>query len=261
MSSSQSNCPALAGGCDLFDIAQLRREYNDQDFANLFGCEWVDDTASYFTFAELQAGMVDPDEEWPDVDRYAGQPYAGPVWIGYDPALGQDSAAVAVIAPPHGACKAYRLLERLSFRGVDFAAQAEEIMALTRKYQVEHIGLDATTIGAGVFEIVRGFFPLAVGRAYSVEIKTQLVLKAKQIIAKGQFQYDAAAVEVAVAFLQIRKGATASGRQPTFSAGRSKEAGHADIAWAIMHAFDCLDFTDFASPDATSKGRATMEFF
>lgn len=250
---------ALGGGCSLFDIDQLRKEYNDQDFANLFSCEWVDDTASFFTFAELQAGMVDPDTDWPDIDRYAAAPYGGPVWIGYDPALSQDSAAVVVVAPPHGDCKKYRLLEKLSFRGVDFAAQAAAILTLTQRYRVEHIGMDCSTIGAGVLEIVRGFFPQVVGRAYSVEIKTGLVLKAKQILGKGLFEYDAAATDVVTAFLQIRKGATASGRQATFSAGRSKEAGHADVAWAIMHAFDRLTFNDFADGATSQKRVSFME--
>jgi hypothetical protein len=35
---------AIAGGCNLFDIAQLRLEYSDADFENLLMCGFIDDT-------------------------------------------------------------------------------------------------------------------------------------------------------------------------------------------------------------------------
>lgn len=36
---------AIAGGCDLFDLDQLRLEYSDEEFANLLMCEFVDDSS------------------------------------------------------------------------------------------------------------------------------------------------------------------------------------------------------------------------
>jgi hypothetical protein len=43
---------------------------------------------------------------------------------------------------------------------------------------------------------------------------------------------------LAHAFLTIRKTLTASGRSITFEARRTEETGHADLAWACMHALD-----------------------
>lgn len=60
---------ALAGGCTLFDLDQLRRENSDEDFKNLFMCEFVDDKASVFPFEELQRCMVDVMETWGDFAR------------------------------------------------------------------------------------------------------------------------------------------------------------------------------------------------
>jgi hypothetical protein len=37
------------GGCDLFDIDELRDEYAPDEFANLFLCEFVDDSLSAST--------------------------------------------------------------------------------------------------------------------------------------------------------------------------------------------------------------------
>ncbi|GAB7403896.1 hypothetical protein OUHCRE4_30670 [Enterobacter hormaechei subsp. steigerwaltii] len=37
---------ALAGGCTLFNLDQLKQENSADDFRNLFMCEFVDDKAS-----------------------------------------------------------------------------------------------------------------------------------------------------------------------------------------------------------------------
>jgi uncharacterized protein YjcR len=239
---------AASGGCDLFDIEALRREYNDQDFANLFMAIWVDDNASYFGFDELRRCMVDSWEEWNDFEPLAARPFGDrPVWIGYDPAKSGDNASIVVVAPPLPGSNSglFRVLEKLFVTGADWQAQADAIRALCGRYNVEHIGIDSTTIGQGVFELVRRFFPAAREITYSVDVKTRLVLKAKQLVSKGRLQFDAGSSDIALAFMAIKQTTTPSGRQATFAAGRSKETGHADVAWAIMHALDRLEFTDF----------------
>ena len=40
------------------------------------------------------------------------------------------------------------------------------------------------------------------------------------------------------AFMAIKQTMTASGRQATFTASRNDETGHADLAWACLHAID-----------------------
>lgn len=173
---------ALTGGCNLFDLDQLSLEYSPAEYQNLLMCEFVDDTASVFPFAELQGCLVDTLEEWEDFNPYAVRPFGyRPVWIGYDPseANGGDSAGCAVIAPPMVAGGKFRVLERHQWQGMNFADQAQKIKDLTEKYCVEYIGIDATTVGQGVFQLVREFFPAAREIKYTPEIKTAMVLKAK----------------------------------------------------------------------------------
>ena len=55
---------------------------------------------------------------------------------------------------------------------------------------------------------------------------------------KARLEFDAGWTDVAQSFMTIRKTLTASGRQVTYDAGRTAETGHADIAWAVMHALD-----------------------
>ncbi|HDT5144883.1 TPA: terminase ATPase subunit family protein [Klebsiella michiganensis] len=228
---------ALAGGCTLFNLEQLRRENSVDDFRNLFMCEFVDDKASVFPFEDLQRCMVDSLEEWEDFAPFADSPFGSrPVWVGYDPSHSGDSAGCVVLAPPVVAGGKFRILERHQWKGMDFATQAESIRQLTEKYNVEYIGIDATGLGVGVFQLVRSFYPAARDIRYTPEMKTAMVLKAKDVIRRGCLEYDVSATDITTSFMAIRKTMTSSGRSATYEASRSEEASHADVAWATMHA-------------------------
>ncbi|MCX2865997.1 terminase ATPase subunit family protein [Kluyvera cryocrescens] len=227
---------ALAKGCTLFNIDTLKRENSVEEFRNLFMCEFVDDKASVFPFEELQRCMVDSLEKWEDYQPFADRPFGHrPVWIGYDPSLRGDSAGCVVIAPPVVAGGRFRILERHQWKGMDFAQQAESIRELTQKYTVEYIGIDATGLGQGVFQLVRSFYPAAREIRYTPEMKTAMVLKAKDTIRRGCLEYDVSATDLTQSFMSIRKTMTSSGRSSTYEASRTEEASHADLAWATMH--------------------------
>ena len=227
---------ALAKGCTLFNIDTLKRENSVDEFRNLFMCEFVDDKASVFPFEELQRCMVDSLEKWEDYQPFADRPFGHrPVWIGYDPSLRGDSAGCVVIAPPVVAGGKFRILERHQWKGMDFAQQAESIRELTQKYTVEYIGIDATGLGQGVFQLVRSFYPAAREIRYTPEMKTAMVLKAKDTIRRGCLEYDVSATDITQSFMSIRKTMTSSGRSSTYEASRTEEASHADLAWATMH--------------------------
>ena len=228
---------ALAGGCTLFNLEQLKQENSVDDFRNLFMCEFVDDKASVFPFEDLQRCMVDSLEEWEDYAPFADNPFGSrPVWVGYDPSHSGDSAGCVVLAPPVVAGGKFRILERHQWKGMDFATQAESIRQLTEKYNVEYIGIDATGLGIGVFQLVRSFYPAARDIRYTPEMKTAMVLKAKDVIRRGCLEYDVSATDITTSFMAIRKTMTSSGRSATYEASRTEEASHADIAWATMHA-------------------------
>ncbi|MFD2407423.1 terminase ATPase subunit family protein [Azorhizophilus paspali] len=229
---------ASGRGCDLFELDELRFEYNAEQFANLLMCEFVDDGASIFPLAMLQPCMVDSWEAWiEDYKPLAPRPFGDrQVWIGYDPAETGDSAGLVVVAPPLVPGGKFRVLERHQFRGMDFAAQAEFIRQVTRRYWVTYIGIDTTGMGTGVAQLVRGFFPALTTFSYSPEVKTRLVLKTYDVIKNGRLEFDAGWTDLASSMMAIRKTMTASGRQFTYTAGRNEETGHADLAWALMHA-------------------------
>ena len=226
---------AIAGGCELFDLEQLQLEYDDDKFQQLFMCKFIDSTQSAFSLGDLERCYSDL-SLWTDYDPDSPRPYGNsPVWIGYDPSRTRDDATCVVIAPPLEPGAKFRILEKHSWRGTSFTHQAAQVKKLVERFNVQHIGIDTTGIGYGVFDLVRDFYPRATAIHYSLEAKNALVLKAQDTITGRRLEWDAGWNDIAQAFLTIKRGTTSSG-QITYSASRTEATGHADVAWAIMHA-------------------------
>lgn len=230
---------AAAAGCNLFNLDELRMEYSPEEYQNLLMCQFIDDSASIFKFSDLQRCGVDSWEVWKDVKFMMPRPFGHmPVWVGYDPSLSGDSAACVVVAPPAVPGGKFRVLERHQWRGLDFEAQAAAIKRITEQYNVAYMAIDVGGLGAGVFQLVKQFYPSVVALQYSVEVKGRLVLKGLSVIGNGRLEWDAGWTDLPASFLAVRKTVTASGRQVTYTAGYSQETGHADLAWATLHALD-----------------------
>lgn len=231
---------ALRGGCDLFDLEQLKKEYSPDEYNNLLMCHFMDDIESLFNFNMMQNCMVDSWEVWDDIQPLALRPYGyDPVWVGYDPSKGGengDSAGCVVIAPPKVPGGKFRILERHQWRGMDFRAQADAIKKITERFYVEYMGIDTTGLGHGVYQNVIQFFPTAREFIYNPNVKNALVIKAYDVISHGRLEFDAQCVDIIQSFTSIRRTTTGSGNRPTYEASRSEESGHADLAWATMHA-------------------------
>lgn len=232
---------AEAGGCNLFDVEELRDEYAPDEFANLLMCQFVDDSLSAFKFNELSKCLCDSWVEWKGFDPLGPRPVGKTeVWAGYDPQESEngDNAALTIALPPTAPGGEFRIVERHQLRGLDFEQQSEFIKAVFSRYNVTYFGLDAQGVGAGVFQLVQKWFPRVVKIEYSIEVKARLVMKAQNVIARGRLKFDAGWIDVVMAFLAIKKTITRGGGQMTFKAGRSKDGGHADLAWSIMHILD-----------------------
>ncbi|MES1985057.1 MAG: terminase family protein [Pseudomonadota bacterium] len=242
---------AEAKGCDLFDIEELRFQYSVDEFENLFRCQFIDDSASSFPMSLIRPCMVDSWEVWKDFQPFALRPYAnGEAWIGYDPAESEDgdNASCVVVAPPTGPKGKFRVLEKHQWKGLDFEAQAAQIKKLCQKYRVTEIAIDGTGMGAAVHQLVRKFFPKARRIDYSPLVKTQMVLKAKNVFAKRRIEFDAGSVDLAAALMSIHPQLTKGQKMLTYVARRSAETGHGDLAWALLHAIYCepMDASDGA---------------
>ena len=246
---------AVAGGCDLFDLNQLRLEYSPDEFANLLMCEFVDDSLSVFPLAEMMACQVDSWEVWTDLKPFATRPLGNrPVWLGYDPSGGGDSQACVIVAPPAAPGGKFRIVERLRWHSGDFTEQAEAIRWLTQRYNITYMGIDTTGLGQRVYQLVKQFCPAARAFNYSPEVKAGLVLKAQDVIRNRRLEYDAGWSDITQSFMAIKKTLTGSQRRLTYVSGRSEETGHADVAWATMHAL-----ANEPLEGATARNRSILE--
>ncbi|WP_310018064.1 terminase large subunit domain-containing protein [Croceicoccus sp. BE223] len=249
---------AIAGGFDLVDPAQLQLQYAVDEYENLFGCVFLDDSQSMFPLAAMRRCMVDSWDEWQDLQPYSLRPFGdGEVWLGYDPNASEngtgDDAALVAVAPPSKIGGTFRILEKRRLKGLDFAGQADAIKEFCSRYRVTKIGIDTTGAGKAVHQLVSKFFPTAEAINYSIDTKTALVLKAKNVITSGRLKFDAGWLDVATAFMAIRPEITKGGSRVTYVASRAGGAGHADLAWAIMHAlqFEPLDISEPAGGGST----------
>ncbi|TYC97423.1 terminase large subunit domain-containing protein [Novosphingobium sp. BW1] len=251
---------AIEGGFNLVNVDELQLEYAADEFDNLFRCLFLDDSLSMFPFAMMRRCMVDSWDAWHgDYQPYALRPYAGEVWLGYDPnasesGTGDDAALVAVAAPTKPGGK-FRILEKQRLKGLQFDAQAEAIRRMCGKYNVTRIGIDTTGAGKAVEQLVRKWFPTVTAYHYNVQIKSSMVLKAKNVISAGRLEFDAAWQDMMSAFMAIKPEVTKHG--VSYVASRSGGVGHADLAFATMHAlfFEPLDITE------APGGTTTVEIY
>ena len=178
-------------GFDLFDINQLKLKYSPGEFSNLFLCNFIDDLSSVFPLSSLQPCMIDSWEIWDDYKPFALRPLGyRPVWIGYDPSHTGDNAGCVVVSPPMVEGGKFRIIEKHQWVGMDFAAQAEAIRKMTERYNVTYIGIDATGLGEGVYQLVKQFYPAAIAFKYSIEVKQRLILKMQDVIRRRRLEFD-----------------------------------------------------------------------
>lgn len=230
---------AEAQGCDLFDIEEIKAENAPSEYANLYNCQFVDDSLSAFKFNELQRATVDTLVAWTDVNLLGARPVGmREVWAGYDPQESEDgdNASLVIALPPTGPDGKFRLIERHQLRGVDFEGQADFIIGVLARYNCTYLGIDANGVGAAVYQVlerkgVRGLKKIE----YSLEAKAMMVMKAQHSFARQRIEFDAGWIDLQSSFLSIKKTLTRTGRSITFKASRTDDVGHADVAWATMH--------------------------
>lgn len=225
-------------GWKLTRLDEIQDENSEDEFRNLYMCEFVRDGESAFSLNSLIGCGVDGYDDWSDWKPFAPRPVGNrPVWVGYD-ANGStgngDSGALCVVVPPAVPGGRFRTIETIQVRGLEFEEQARVIEDITLKYNVQHVGIDVTGgNGDGVYQIVKKFFPAAVPYNFTLASKRALVMKMLQVIRAGRWEYDRSERELVTAFNAIRKTKTQGGFI-TYDTDRSRGVSHGDLAWANM---------------------------
>lgn len=225
-------------GWEYTDLEEIQDENSEDEFRNLYMCEFVRDGESAFNLNALIGCGADGYDEWSDWKPFASRPMGNrPVWIGYD-ANGSsgngDSGAICVVVPPLVPGGKFRTVETEQVRGLEFEEQAKVIENFTFKYNVQHVGIDVTGgNGEAVYQIVKKFFPMAMPYTMSMTSKRALVLKMLQLIRAGRWEYDRSERALINAFNSVRKVKTPGGFI-TYDTDRARGVSHGDLAWANM---------------------------
>ncbi|MEZ0583277.1 terminase large subunit domain-containing protein [Erwinia sp. STN24] len=228
----------IENGWEYTDLEEIQDENSEDEFRNLYMCEFVRDGESAFNLNALIGCGADGYDEWPDWKPFASRPMGNrAVWIGYD-ANGSsgngDSGAICVVVPPLVPGGKFRTVETEQVRGLEFEEQAKIIENFTFKYNVQHVGIDVTGgNGEAVYQIVKKFFPMAMPYTMSMTSKRALVLKMLQLIRAGRWEYDRSERALINAFNSVRKVKTPGGFI-TYDTDRSRGVSHGDLAWANM---------------------------
>lgn len=237
---------AIDLGFDRVDLDLLRIEYSPDEFRNLFECEFIDDSASVFTLEMIQRCMVDTLEidkhshrvRWLDFDPDARRPFGSKeVWLGFDPSRTRDNSAYVIVAPPDEQCPRFRVLEKGQWNNLTFEYQALRIKELTERYNVKRIAIDTTGMGQGVYEKTKELVSGAkiVPIQYSAESKAELVTRGIDIFHNKRIEMDSGWADLGKALMTIYRTSTDNGTL-TFKARRTNTTGHADLAFALLHA-------------------------
>ncbi|UJD79831.1 helix-turn-helix domain-containing protein [Serratia rubidaea] len=228
---------AIDHGWDLTDIDEIRDENSPEEYDNLYGCQFIRNGDSAFDYNMLLGCGADGYDDWLDWKPYAARPMADrPVWIGYDPngASGKgDSGAISVNAVPLVGGGKFRTIETQRIRGMEFEQQANLIIGMLDRYNVQHIGIDGQGIGEAVWQLVKKRFPAAVCYQFNPASKRMLVLKMQQMVRGGRWEYDRSERDLVTAFSAVRKVVTPGG-MITYDTDRSRGVSHGDLAWATM---------------------------
>lgn len=252
---------AIAKGCDMFDKEKLLLQYGEEEYANLFDGEFIDDVGSYFPLKIITPNMVDSWEIWNDFKPFETPAYIGEVWLGYDPSFTGDNAALVVIAPPLTSLSPYRILEVKQFKGLTPQEQALYIKKVCGRYNVTFIGIDNTGNGLAVSEHVSFFYPSLTRLNYTPELKIRMGLRAKELFQKRRLQFDSGQTIIAKSFLSIKKALTSGGGNKTLVTTRSVETGHGDIAWATMNALEKAPIVHVTDPAQQGAKRSRIRVF
>jgi hypothetical protein len=237
---------AIDLGFDRVDLDLKRIEYSPDEFRNLFECGFIDDSASVFSLEMIQKCMVDTLEldkqnhrvRWLDFDPDARRPLGNKeVWLGFDPSRTRDNSAYVIVAPPDDQHPKFRVLEKGQWNNRTFEYQALRIKELIERYNVRRIAIDTTGMGQGVYEKTKELVSGAkiVPILYSAESKAELVTRGIDIFHNKRIELDSGWADLGKALMTIYRTSTDNGTL-TFKARRTNTTGHADLAFALLHA-------------------------
>jgi uncharacterized protein YjcR len=202
---------------------ELRQESSDEEFSNLYDCEFIDDSESSFpsrasprrASTASTAGAISARA---DRDPWRAAVRRKPVWLGYDPnKQGRDDAALAVVAPPESRAASFACSRRSGSTGGTLPGRprrSARLPALSRHRHLDrHHRAWPGRVGAGVQVVPARAQDRIFGRQ-----QDRAGDQGQNVFRAGRIEFDAGWTDVMQAFMAIRPTLTGSQRGVTYTA-------------------------------------------
>jgi Terminase large subunit, T4likevirus-type, N-terminal len=225
---------AIEMGFTLVSLDKLRiKTPNPTVFDNIYRCQFIDDTSGVFSIKSLLRCLI-ADDDW--------MPYTKPkrVGCGYDPSSGSESsgdeAAIGYFELPDTITDPFRLLECSNFDSGTAKTHVDNFKERKKIYNVKNFFTDVSGSGIYVWQHVKNEVHNATRVDYTLQNKTEMVLKMQDLVREKRFLYhEDYKHEVIASFMSVKKGFTASTKQITYYSSRSKSVNggskHGELFW------------------------------
>ena len=206
---------AIKDGNDV-DVEQLKRNFDEDSFAENYECKFLDESTSYFPYNILRERIGTVPEDLS----------GGKYYLGVDVARKQHLTAFVVL------CKLKDFVytkEVVTRKRASFAEQKDVIRSLCERYAIEAGAIDATGIGSQMAEEVNAEYSFIKPIMFTNKIKEQLVTGTKKRFENGTVQIPDDQ-DLLSDFHRIRRSVTANNNVIFDAVANSKS--HADRFWA-----------------------------
>lgn len=210
---------ALGDGLPV-DIGELRRNLDDESFREMYLCEFVDESTSYFPYVLLRSA----------IGECSGG--SGDHFLGMDIGRKRDATVIYVVRKLGDR---FQTVEIRRLRGTKFADQRASLKAIMEKYKIVSGRVDATGMGMQLAEEIHNEFPQIRPLVFTQYVKVRMVTTLKRLFEEHLITIPDDQ-ELVAACHSIKKTVTAN-NNVIFDAARNTD-GHADDFWALALAVD-----------------------
>lgn len=208
------------------DIEKLKRNFDEDSFAENYECRFVDESTSYFPYALLRESIGDAPEQ---VD-------GGKYYIGIDVARKQHLTVFYVLLKLGDFVYTK---ECIAIKNTSFLEQKEKLRQLCGKYHFESGAIDATGIGSQMAEEVHAEFPFIEPVVFTNALKEKLTTGLKRRFENRTIQIPDDP-EIISDFHKIRRTVTPNNNVIFDAVANNKS--HSDRFWACALAnYKCTD--------------------
>jgi len=234
---------AVKDGLDV-DIQILKDLFDEDSWAMMYECQFVDDDSSFFPISLIKSCVKDY--------SYYTPPLQNILWSGYDVGRVKDLSSLSCLDLVE---KRYTLAIQDVYEKMKFESQKTVLRDHLRVFKKSNIRIDMTGIGRDLAETMESEFPSqAEGIYFTASSKEFMVLNLKKMFEEKLITIPNDPTLIADIHAIKRKAGL---KRMLYDADRNVH-GHADRFWSLALAAKKLDILERGEEDEESSGGAAI---